>query len=486
MADTRHSLRTVNMRMCMTMGGEWPRGVFPSTTMEETVRGELRTVQHKRTGRTTKKPAVAELAEAKKTLSRKGVAAKKVDKALAAMVDGGLLVVPKTTKVGTATRREYARGADSGPQEARGRMKMKVAEWLRHNLEVDHRGRRRLVVAREEAMSGALKTLRADGKQMGRWAVRAALLEVVMDERTIVEVGGGDGPHSLRKWVTTALQWAAGAGWLTAQQQTAVADQVGPYLQWVDPQAPVFLELGMGWAGLTDTARTIMKGHGGRVVTMDEEKCYLGERRGLTQPDIQGKFEGRGGNLIQHCSEMAKFAMGVLVGVFLSINCLEESKANTMPNGQGPHQGEKRTVKAQDAVTESLADLREWAEGGEGRFYMVEQPGGSALEGDPRVRWMGEPLRVRGCTYGLKHRKDYLLWTNLQEGKEFMVFNPKDYCLPCRMNTQHEQGMIPAKGSDQERVSLPGYSVKAARNRIPKEMGEAILEGFLLARQRPS
>ena len=95
--------------MCMTMGGEWPRGVFPSTTMEETVRGELRTVQHKRTGRTTKKPAVAELAEAKKTLSRKGVAAKKVDKALAAMVDGGLLVVPKTTKVGTATRPEYAR-----------------------------------------------------------------------------------------------------------------------------------------------------------------------------------------------------------------------------------------------------------------------------------------------------------------------------------------------------------------------------------------
>ena len=148
--------------------------------------------------------------------------------------------------------------------------------------------------------------------------------------------------------------------------------------------------------------------------------------------------------------------------------------------------GETRTVKAQDAVTESLADLREWAEGGEGRFYMVEQPGGSALEGDPRVQWMGEPLRVRGCTYGLKHRKDYLLWTNLQEGKEFMVFNPKDYCLPCRMNTQHEQGMIPAKGSDQERVSLPGYSVKAARNRIPKEMGEAILEGFLLARQRPS
>ena len=93
---------------------------------------------------------------------------------------------------------------------------------------------------------------------------------------------------------------------------------------------------------------------------------------------------------------------------------------------------------------------------------------------------------MRGCTYGLKHRKDYLLWTNLQEGKEFMVFDPKDYCLPCRMNTQHEQGMIPAKGSDQERVSLPGYSVKAARNRIPKEMGEAILEVFLLARQRPS
>ena len=66
-----------------------PRGVLPEAAMEEVVQNELKSVQRKRTGRTTRKPVVTEIAEAKKALSRKGVTARVVDKALATMVDGG-------------------------------------------------------------------------------------------------------------------------------------------------------------------------------------------------------------------------------------------------------------------------------------------------------------------------------------------------------------------------------------------------------------
>ena len=371
---------------------------------------------------------------------------------------------------------------DAGPLEARARMKMKVQEWMDKNLVRQRRGRRVLTVAREEAMGATLKTLRANKLAMGRWAVRAALLEVVADDNTMVEVGVSGGQPAVSRWATTALQWAVQAGWMQEEEAKSIMDSAATRLRVVDPQAPVFLELGMGWAGLTDPAMDRMKAEGGRVVTMDQQQCNLGSR-GMTQPDILGKFQGRKKNLIQHCADEARFAMEALIGVPLSLNCLEESKGNHLPNGKGPHQGQSRTDTAEIAITEAIADLREWAEGGEGRFYMVEQPGGSALEGDPRMEWMGAPLQVTGCTYGLKHRKDYLLWTNLSS-EEFMVHDPKDFCMACRVRGQHEQGLIPARGSQQQRVCLPGYSIKAARNRIPYQMGDAIVEGFWLARQR--
>ena len=115
----------------------------------------------------------------------------------------------------------------------------------------------------------------------------------------------------------------------------------------------------------------------------------------------------------------------------------------------------------------------------------MELPFRSALveEGDSRMTALGEPVVVHGCAYGLKHQEKYHLWTNLEVGPEgeFLPLDPKVHCPACMAGVAHEQGLIPQKGSSQQRVHLPGYGNDAARNRMPWALGEAIAEGFQLA-----
>ena len=441
-----------------------------------------------RSGKAAKHVTYEQLHAAKQAKSKRGVAGKVFDREVAAAVEAGKIEVPVGSSIGTRDRRVYAAGPDTGPQEHRARMLLHVTEWVEEKLQIRTGGWRVMQPGREEAITDSLKGMRVEGKGVGRTAVRVALVELAAAQRLEVQVVHRGPGGAARHWAQNTLQWAVKAGWMDSAEAAVLLVQARGNIKALDPSAPVLLELGMGWGGLTDPAQGEMKAHGGRVVTMDEAQQYLGEGRGYTQPEILGTFEGRKMDLIEFCSKQAKFQISSMWGVFLSLSCKEESHGNHMQGGKGPHAGMERSEKAERGIDAAVGSVLKWVAGGKGRFYFVELPFGSTLvkEGDSRMAALGEPVVVYGCAYGLKHQKKYHLWTNLEVGPEgeFFPLDPKVHCPACMAGVAHEQGLIPQKGSSQHRVHLPGYGNDAARNRMPWGLGEAIVEGFQLAQQR--
>ena len=115
---------------------------------------------------------------------------------------------------------------------------------------------------------------------------------------------------------------------------------------------------------------------------------------------------------------------------------------------------------------------------------MLGQPKSSDLVDDPMVVGLGlRTVTVDGCAYGLFHQKGYHLWMTMGED-EFVPRVAKEHCLYCEMGMKHPQGMIPPKGSWQSRVRWEGYSIDAARNRMPVLLGEEFAEAMVLAWER--
>jgi len=77
----------------------------------------------------------------------------------------------------------------------------------------------------------------------------------------------------------------------------------------------------------------------------------------------------------------------------------------------------------------------------------------------------------------------YVLWMTMTED-EFIPRRTVDHCRFCKERRVHPQGLLVAKGSDQQRVRWEGYTIDAARNRMPVMLGEAITEAMVLAWDR--
>ena len=94
------------------------------------------------------------------------------------------------------------------------------------------------------------------------------------------------------------------------------------------------------------------------------------------------------------------------------------------------------------------------------------------------IRAIGEGLKVYGCAWGeRKSLKPYRLWLSPATAEIFHPIHPSSplsRCEECKAGVVHTQAMMPAAGSTQERVRLPGMTVGAARNRVPPRLAEHV------------
>ena len=432
---------------------------------------------------------VQEVREYKKAQSRLGVGARAAEARMAELVqDVRTPKLPKSTCVGTKLRRDKALKAQTGPEEERERALLAIAEFADAHLQVGAHteGCRTLLPGREAYLVDRLKTMvKHDGKELGRGGARAALILSAargVYEMVTVAVGRGG---SVVDPIEDACGWLLQHNWVGEGQVGGIREQMQERVHTLPRHMPVVLELGMGWMGFSDPARAAIEAEGGRLVTLDERQQDLGDR-GLTVPEVLASFkQGRTVGLVHWSAQRARFSLEDLWGVFISPNCTEESQATFLKGGR---RGLKRprTTDAEESIDTMVEGVAKLLEERPEVGVVIEQPQSSSLRGDPRMASLGlREVELDGCAFGLRFQKPYVLWTNLTT-VEFPSRETTLFCQYCAAKPRqaHPQGMCPKKGSSQPRPSLPGYSVDAARNRMPWELGEAIVEGFALRRQR--
>ena len=291
------------------------------------------------------------------------------------------------------------------------------------------------------------------------------------------------------RWVHDAMVWAEKRGWIRWEVMMRFMEEADKHVVRVSSQRSTLLEVGLGWGGFEEGARRVLDRLGIRHVGLDRAAHKIGSREdpdelGHTLPELLGDItSGKERGLVQWCMKRAQFDVEALLGVFISMDCVEETGAAHMPGGRH-YKGEPRSEQQEDTVDTVVAAVK-WLQSNRPRVSIVlEQPKSSALVDDPRMVGLGlRTVAVDGCAYGLFHRKGYHLWMTMGED-EFVPRVTKEHCLYCEMGMKHPQGMIPPKGSWQSRVRWEGYSIDAARNRMPVLLGEELAEAMVRAWER--
>ena len=433
---------------------------------------------------------------------QRGVSSRQAMHNLAVRLPPGLREgrIPQCTPLGTPERREAARGPVEGVAADCNFAVTAVKEWAQRSCarRVAQGGQWHLSPGRAEAMMMNLKGRKVtEGGKLQRKGVRAALaLAVAEGGGTVSVVAQGSGGRQFR-WVEEALQEALHRGWVRHGQVEELKMALHGRVVEVPYKALTLLEVGMGWGGFTEGACTVMEGIQGRHVGLDEAQQAVGNRedpfgKGDTHPEILANVSsGRSAGMVRWCSQLAKFHLDSLLGIFISPNCTEESQACHM-NGGRRGEGRPRSKHQEDTIDTVVEGVR-WVRQHHPRTSVViEQPERSDLVQEARMvelEALGlRKVRVDGCAYRdgdpqWQHKKAYVLWMTMTED-EFVPRRTVDHCRFCRERRAHPQGLLVAKDSDQQRVRWEGYTVGAARNRMPVMLGEAITEAMVLAWDR--
>jgi hypothetical protein len=443
---------------------------------------------------------MADLRAYKRALGKKGVSAQAADQRLAQMMPTGERqgMVPKGHHtLGSARRREVLRAGDQGPASEMGKTRLAVVEWIQRAVghDVPTRGRWHLPPGRVWAMEENMRGRKgADNVALGRMGIRAALVLVLLwggGAVGIVETACCRLRNGYSRWVHDAMVWAEKRGWIRWEVMMRFMEEADKHVVRVSSQRSTLLEVGLGWGGFEEGARRVLDRLGIRHVGLDRAAHKIGSREdpdelGHTLPELLGDItSGKERGLVQWCMKRAQFDVEALLGVFISMDCVEETGAAHMPGGRH-YKGEPRSEQQEDTVDTVVAAVK-WLQSNRPRVSIVlEQPKSSALVDDPRMVGLGlRTVAVDGCAYGLFHRKGYHLWMTMGED-EFVPRVTKEHCLYCEMGMKHPPGMIPPKGSWQSRVRWEGYSIDAARNlnRMPVLLGEELAEAMVLAWER--
>ena len=124
--------------------------------------------------------------------------------------------------------------------------------------------------------------------------------------------------------------------------------------------------------------------------------------------------------------------------------------------------GKRTLVKLGSGVPEAARARKNRPKGTDGKMM-------SAAAWDAWWRKMLDDGEYTQCAtaYGTLHQKPYRFWTSV---KEWEPRDSKEWCRSCEKKEEHEQQVVPRKGSNRKRLRLEGYINEAARNRIPPEL----------------
>ena len=173
-----------------------------------------------------------------------------------------------------------------------------------------------------------------------------------------------------------------------------------------------------------------------------------------------------------------------MIGVWASPSCREHSTGNGIGKkkgkGTGYFGGKQLTRKERMGMEAVLRGLHAWhLKDPQRNHYFLENPAWGSMRFEKEViERFGEGKILNGCAYGLLHKKPYRYWTSIPEAV-WTPRNSKAYCEACKVGKKHVQVMCAKPGDDRPGPSIPGYSKKAARNRIPPELAKEIGEAFV-------
>jgi hypothetical protein len=398
--------------------------------------------------------------------TRTGWNTKRFDAWIARMASAGHLRTPITA---TAEKREaMLEGTLEGPEAEQAAMMRRVRTYMAANTE-------------GHASASHVNTMRANlrGRTRSKMGVEAALAilehsgEITLEDRV-----QGRGGHGRNMWRQEAMTWARERQWTcpsgTLSQQAPLHRET------------LVVEFGTGWEGATEG----LKGVFDRVISMDAERQTLKAEGGKptlqSVPDLLGRFQDAAahpGGAAAWAVQRSGGLQGELAAIWGSPSCVEGSGAQAINKGKeggaGPHAGMPFSAVHDDGVNALLEGITKARLADPTVQYCIEQPATSAMKDMPEVRrTLGEGVKVYGCAWGeRKSLKPYRLWLSPATAEIFHPIHPSSplsRCEECKAGVVHTQAMMPAAGSTQERVRLPGMTVGAARNRVPPRLAEHV------------
>ena len=385
----------------------------------------------------------------------------------------GLMKVADTAETGSREEKQWRQMKADGNAEQAAAIKA-VRLWAKKKTAANPMGVR-------EVLPGQAKDAMGAAKRTGtvpRIAVAAAMAYLAYaGEMQVTMSPQGEGGKK-RDWKQDIARHMDQAGWMNAEEAQKVVEAVtvAPY------RAATILDIGEGWRGTRDGMMQVQGVD--RVIGTDCEGHYLGNR-GYTMPEVLARFEEfEIGKLVEGICSRGGSRESDVIGVWASPSCKEYSTGNGIGKkngkGKGKFGGTQLTTKEKEALTAVMRGLHEWhTKDPQRNHYFLENPAWGSMRFEEEVKTrFGEGKILNGCAYGLLHKKPYRYWTSIPA----KVWTPRDskaFCEACRKGCKHAQVMCAKKGDLRPGPSIPGYSKKAARNRIPPELAKEIGAAFV-------
>ena len=391
---------------------------------------------------------------------------------------------PRELQLGTAARRQHTKHMHEDTLNGHmHRILDKVRRWLL----------KRVSGAKDPKVTQAMVAdLEHSYNKAGRTApqIRAALMYLSVQEQIPVQwkvMGRGrttkdgiaEAQDELRKWLGAAraaaiATQARGRGRGSTKTTGTVTQET------IDTQPYAMLDFGQGWDGMKEGASRVMP-----VFGSDRKRQYKGWKEGYTIPDMLGDFTSTQDNLIVRASKRAKLTTHNTTGAHFSFDCTPETIINAIEKTNGRGRGtwaNKQREQAQDCTIMKVAtDIVAYAEANPRWSWTIEQPAESAVKGIRIMRKLGKPIRVNMCTYGYKHCKPSIIYTNLYprywKPRSFTKGRCK-WCEACNSGTLHEEWIV-RRGADDHRkragtATMRGFTFEAAKNRIAPDLAEEL------------
>jgi len=413
-------------------------------------------------------------------------------KYMARLVDTGVVKVAKEHgELGEEWGLRVAR-AGGGIVGTRERRVRAAAEWMQKYVTC-REGVWEVKIGQLDSMVQDLTRGESSGRaRVTRQEIYCAVMVIAAEKKATVQVRMLGKGGAKREWRQEWEEWMVQEKWFGAGEARKVMDAAGLQIKDMEREILTVIEGGAGYYGATDGLLQEVN----RVVTIDRESHNLGELRGREHPEITAEFCRKGKQtVVEMAMSRGKVHRREVVGLWFSASCGPWSTGNGLGKskgvGKGPHAGqevEPEELQAVDAMIESVDKFERKGKGGN-RYFIENVAWGGLKDHPPMKAAFGEGSRhgaregiVMGCAYGLKHQGPYRFWTNLTE-EEWMPRVAEDYCVHCREGTQHEEVMIPGVGDHRSRPTLPGYTMEAARNRVPPPLAASVARGFLKAHE---